>query len=109
MNSNISVVVDAVSAVVDIADADIEPPPKFGARLRADLISGMGKLGEQFVILLNVDKVLSVGELAMLGFVDDTREGEIAALTELSERRALFINSSTGAAFRAKSAGEAHR
>ncbi len=64
---DISVVVDAVSAVLDIADADIEPPPQFGARLRADFITGMGKLGEQFVIVLDVDRVLSIEELAMLG------------------------------------------
>ena len=70
---DISIVVDAVSAVVDIADADIEPPPKFGARLRADFISGMGKLGEQFVILLNVDRVLSIEELATLDAGIDTR------------------------------------
>ena len=64
---DISVVVDAVSAVLEIADADIEPPPKFGAKLRADFISGMGKIGEKFVIILSVDHVLSVRELAMLG------------------------------------------
>ena len=58
---------DAVSAVVDIPEADIEPPPQFGAKLRADFISGMGRLGEKFVILLNVDRVLSVEERATLG------------------------------------------
>ena len=75
---DISVVVDAVSAVVDIADADIEPPPRFGARLRADFITGMGKIGEQFVIILNVDRVLSVEELAMLSGVDENAEVPLA-------------------------------
>ena len=73
---DISVVVDAVSAVVDIADADIEPPPQFGAKLRADFISGMGKIGEQFVIILNVDRVLSIEELAMLGGESAERAAE---------------------------------
>ena len=63
----IGAVVDAVSAVVDIPETDIEPPPQFGAKLRADFISGMGKLGEKFVIILSVDRVLSVEELATLG------------------------------------------
>lgn len=63
----IGAVVDAVSAVVDIPEADIEPPPHFGAKLRADFITGMGRLAEKFVIILNVDRVLSVEELAMLG------------------------------------------
>ncbi|HEX8012106.1 MAG TPA: chemotaxis protein CheW [Casimicrobiaceae bacterium] len=62
---DVGVMVDAVSAVVEIADADVEPPPLFGANLRAEFISGMGKLGEQFVILLDIGKVLSIEELAI--------------------------------------------
>jgi purine-binding chemotaxis protein CheW len=63
----IGLAVDAVNAVLDIADADIEPPPSFGARLRADFISGMGKVADRFVIILEIDKVLSVDELSSLG------------------------------------------
>ena len=70
----IGVVVDAVSAVLDMADADIEPPPKFGAKLRTDFISGMGKVAEKFVIILDVDRVLSVAELSML---DGMSEGDL--------------------------------
>lgn len=72
----IGAVVDAVSAVVDIPDADIEPPPQFGAKLRADFISGMGRLGEKFVILLNVDRVLSVEELANLGGIVENAQAD---------------------------------
>lgn len=72
---DIGIVVDAVSAVVYLADAEIEPPPKFGAKLRADFISGMGKIAEKFVIILAVDRVLSVEELSMLGGI---REGDTA-------------------------------
>jgi purine-binding chemotaxis protein CheW len=57
--------VDAVSAVVDIADADIEPPPEFGAKIRTDFISGMGKLAGKFVVILDPERVLSVEELSM--------------------------------------------
>ena len=73
----IGVVVDAVSAVLDMADADIEPPPKFGAKLRTDFISGMGKIDDKFVIILDVDKVLSIAELSML---DGISEGDVPAL-----------------------------
>jgi purine-binding chemotaxis protein CheW len=62
----LGIVVDTVMAVVDIADADIEPPPSFGAKLRNDFISGMGKIDEQFVIILDINQVLSVGELSSL-------------------------------------------
>lgn len=63
----LGIAVDAVSAVLDIADADVEPPPNFGAKLRADFISGMGKIGDRFVIILAIEKVLSVDELSALG------------------------------------------
>jgi len=59
--------VDAVFEVLDIPVSEIEPPPSFGAHIRADLIFGTGK----FVITLN--KVLSVEEIAQLaGTVVDT-------------------------------------
>lgn len=60
----IGVIVDAVNEVLDIPALDIEPPPSFGARIRSDFIEGMGKVGGRFVILLNLSRVLSVGELA---------------------------------------------
>jgi len=56
------VVVDAVNEVLDIAAADIEPPPAFGARIRTDFIQGMGKVRGKFVILLNADQVLSLDD-----------------------------------------------
>ena len=64
---DLGVVVDAVSAVAEIPDADIEPAPSFGAKLRSEFMTGMGKIGEKFVILLDVGKVLSIDELSMLG------------------------------------------
>lgn len=71
----LGVVVDAVSEVLEIATADIEPAPAFGARIRADFISGMGKVDGRFVILLNVDSVLAVEEMAML---TDLAESNVA-------------------------------
>ncbi len=68
----IGVVVDAVNEVLEIAGADIEPPPSFGARIRTDFIAGMGKVGDRFVILLNADRVLSVDEMATLSVVTET-------------------------------------
>lgn len=64
--SDVGIVVDAVSEVLEIPAGEIEPPPSFGARIRADFISGMGKVGGKFVILLDVDKVLSIDEMAAL-------------------------------------------
>jgi purine-binding chemotaxis protein CheW len=63
------VVVDAVSEVLEVSSADIEPPPSFGAKIRADFIDGMGKIGGKFVIILDIQKVLSVEEIASLATV----------------------------------------
>jgi purine-binding chemotaxis protein CheW len=63
---DIGVVVDAVSEVLEIPEADIEPAPSFGAKIRPDFMSGMGKVKDKFVILLEASKVLSVDELATL-------------------------------------------
>ena len=73
---DIGIMVDAVSAVMEIPDDDIEPPPAFGAKIRADFIEGMGKLDGKFVIILAVDKVLSVDELAMVSQVSELAHQE---------------------------------
>lgn len=63
---DIGVMVDSVSAVLEIPATEIEPPPSFGARIRVDFIRGMAKVDGKFVILLDVDRVLSVEEMALL-------------------------------------------
>jgi purine-binding chemotaxis protein CheW len=69
---DIGIMVDAVSEVLDIPDSEIEPPPSFGAKIRADFIFGMGKVAGKFVILLNINKVLSVEEIALLTGTETT-------------------------------------
>ncbi len=76
MRHDIGIMVDAVSEVLDIPGSEIEPPPSFGAKIRADFIFGMGKVGGKFVIILNIDRVLSVDEIAML-------TGTVPAATDL--------------------------
>jgi purine-binding chemotaxis protein CheW len=58
--------VDAVNAVVEIAPAQIEPPPAFGTRVRTDFILGMGMVEARFIILLDVRNLLAAGELEQL-------------------------------------------
>ncbi len=65
----IGVVVDIVNEVLEIPRSEIEKTPSFGARIRADFIQGMGKINGKFVIILAVNHVLSIDEMAMLGQV----------------------------------------
>lgn len=67
---DVGVVVDAVNAVIEIARDQIEPPPTFGTRIRADFIHGMGKVNGKFVIILNVNNVLSIDDFALLEGID---------------------------------------
>ncbi|MBS1209115.1 MAG: chemotaxis protein CheW, partial [Proteobacteria bacterium] len=62
----VGMIVDAVNEVLDIDAAEIEPPPAFGARIRADFISGMGKVKGNFVILLDVDRVWANADIHAL-------------------------------------------
>ncbi|GAB3363793.1 MULTISPECIES: chemotaxis protein CheW [Giesbergeria] len=64
---DMGVVVDAVNAVLEIPRSEIEPPPAFGAKIRTDFIEGMGKVNGHFVILLNVNEVLSIDEIGSMG------------------------------------------
>jgi purine-binding chemotaxis protein CheW len=56
------VVADAVSEVIELGADDIEAPPAFGTRVRVDHLVGMGKVGKKFVLLLDIDEVLSADE-----------------------------------------------
>lgn len=75
---DIGVMVDAVSEVLEIAGSEIEPSPSFGAKIRTDFISGMGKVNGKFVIILDVARVLSVEEIAMLTQMADGTGSETA-------------------------------
>jgi purine-binding chemotaxis protein CheW len=68
-SQDIGIIVDAVSEVLEIPKENIEPPPSFGAKIRADFIAGMGKVADKFVIILNIDRVLSAEELTKLSQV----------------------------------------
>ena len=72
---DIGIVVDAVSEVLEVSSADIEPAPSFGAKIRADFIDGMGKIAGKFVIILDIQKVLSVEEIASLATVAERGVG----------------------------------
>jgi len=60
----IGIVVDKVSEVVSVADADIEPPPSFGADVPTDFLLGLGKSSGRVRLLLDIDRVLSTSEIS---------------------------------------------
>lgn len=62
----LAMMVDEVNEIISIPQSDIQPPPNFGADIRTEFIEGMGKVGDSFLILLAIDRVLSINELSRL-------------------------------------------
>lgn len=62
----IGALVDAVKEVMDLNSDQIEPSPKIGTQLNTDYIKGMGKHDEQFIIILDIDKIFSNTDLEMV-------------------------------------------
>jgi len=60
----IGTVVDGVSEVQQLRGEDIEDPPRFGAQVDTRFILGMAKRDRAVVILLDIDRVLQIEELA---------------------------------------------
>jgi purine-binding chemotaxis protein CheW len=63
-------VVDSASQVVRIAADQIDPPPPVLGGLSREFITGVGKIDDKLVILLNTDAILTMEELKALGTID---------------------------------------
>jgi len=70
---------DSVQEVMDLEPDQIEPAPKIGTRLNTDFIKGMGKHDNKFIMILDIDKVFSADELALVqdtGTLNFTKEND---------------------------------
>lgn len=61
---DIGIMVDAVSAVIEIGAELVEPTPGFGTPVRAEFIEGLAKLEQGFVIILNAERTFSLRQMA---------------------------------------------
>jgi purine-binding chemotaxis protein CheW len=64
--SELGLMVDAVSEVIDIAPRDIEPPPQFGTSIQRDYIRGLGKVEGKFVVILETERALNIDDMALI-------------------------------------------
>jgi len=79
------VMADGVDQVLELAANDIQPPPPFGPKVRIDCIEGMGDSNGRFVVLLNMDRILSSGELvAASDAAQAEATNDLAALEEIT-------------------------
>jgi purine-binding chemotaxis protein CheW len=61
---HIGAIVDEVLSVIEIEQDQIEPPPSIGNKYKSEFIFGMAKVQEEFVMLLDMQKVLNSDEMA---------------------------------------------
>ncbi|BDG04251.1 chemotaxis protein CheW [Anaeromyxobacter oryzae] len=75
----IGVMADAVREVIELGPDDVEPPPTFGTQVRVDYLLGMGKVGKRFVLLLDIDRVISADEKEFAAAVKEGLPAEVPA------------------------------
>lgn len=72
---------DSVREVIELDPENIEPPPRIGTTLNTEYLHGMGKSGDNFTMILNIDRIFSTDELVQ---VQDTQEtGETMPVEEV--------------------------
>jgi len=68
----VGAMVDSVEEVTVLDDSQIEPAPRIGTRLNTEFIKGMGKQDEQFLIILDIDRVFSADEMVLMHDATET-------------------------------------
>lgn len=62
----LGLLVDSVSEVIDIAPSQIEPPPQFGTTIAREYIRGLGKVGSEFIVILEPERALNIDDMVAL-------------------------------------------
>ncbi len=62
----IGALADSVEEVIDLEPDQIRPAPRIGSQIRTDFIKGMGKRDQQFITILDIDRVFSAEELSVV-------------------------------------------
>jgi purine-binding chemotaxis protein CheW len=57
-------VADSVHEVIELEPGQINPPPRIAMRWRSELINGMGRRGDEFLIILDIKAVFSLEDLS---------------------------------------------
>ena len=64
--NGIGLIVDQVHQVMQISDHQIKEPPEIGNKFRNELIESIAQVNDEFIIILNVEKVFSSEELDVI-------------------------------------------
>lgn len=64
------IIIDEVKEVQNIPSENIEPPTMLGYAAGNDFILGIGKVGNEVKILLDIDRILTSAELSMISKIE---------------------------------------
>ncbi len=73
---------DSVKEVIELEPDQIEPPPRLGSRWRTEFIRGIGKRDDHFILILDVDRIFSSDELALVQASGDDPVAKQGAMAE---------------------------
>jgi purine-binding chemotaxis protein CheW len=79
----VGVLADSVQEVIELTADDVEPTPAFGTQVKVDFLLGVGKLGKRFVLVLDLDRVISADEG---DFAREIADGAAGAVPEAAAR-----------------------
>jgi purine-binding chemotaxis protein CheW len=68
----IGVVVDGVSDVVQLGEKDVKAAPHLGSVVDATFLAGLATKDDRMILLLDIEKLLSTGELDLVTRAADT-------------------------------------
>jgi purine-binding chemotaxis protein CheW len=60
-------IADSVHEVIELDESTMNPPPRIAMRWKTEFIRGMGRRGDDFIIVLDVDAVFASDEIALIG------------------------------------------
>lgn len=78
----VGILADAVTEVVELANAEVSVPPMFGTRIRADYLAGVATRGNELLLLLDAQRILALDELTA------AVEAELPAANEAADAHA---------------------
>lgn len=72
----VGVVVDAVSDVIKLEQEQLKPPPEFGVAFDSRYLYGLATVGEQMIILVNIEALITGDELGLINTDQTENTGE---------------------------------
>ncbi len=82
---------DSVQEVLNLEPDQLEPAPKLGTRLKTEFIKGMGKKNDDFIIIVDIDKVFSVDELVGIQDSEESTSNDKVEVNNSDKNESLSL------------------